>query len=159
MQCFRCGKDLPPGDGLCPTCGAQLPYLESYCNQCGTAILCDECRGTLQQDAHASATGDGLQYEYRTVTIPLRVYQYGDEPYQQYLQRVHDYLVRNTQELTLEGWETVDPLDYAFLDRRGLAAHSLWGVLTNRPAQSVTIHLRRLIGGPPAEEHREHTAW
>lgn len=161
MQCFRCGQFLP-GDGFCPVCGGALPLGEDYCTRCGTALLCEQCRGAPGEIASAATPGatdtalqpaDGLQYEYQTITIPLKVYRRDDESLPSYYARIHQYLVEQTQPAALDGWETVDTLDYSFLDRQGLAQHNLLDFCTNRSAHSITLRLRRLTAGPP--DHAE----
>ena len=158
MQCFRCGADLPIGDGHCPACGSELPYGENFCNECGTAMLCERCRGAPGEVAAAATPGsaadptDGLQYEYRTITVPLKVYRREHESLPSFYARVHQYLVDQTQAANLDGWETVDALDYEWLDRQGLVDHSILGFLSNRPARSVTLRFKRLTGGPPDSE-------
>ncbi len=146
MQCFRCGKDLPGSDYTCFACGAQLSFGETVCRQCGTAMLCDDCGGaaggTTSGSASTATPSDQLHYEYMTVQIPIHLTRGEHESYDSYAQRVREVLVEQTQPATLEGWQTADPLDYAWLQSHGFVERSLWNPFG---WSKVTIRLKRLI--------------
>lgn len=158
MQCFRCGKDLPAGDYRCYACGSELRFGEDYCSQCGTAMLCEECAREVGNAAMAVPASDsavssadftaspseGLHYEYMTVPVRVHVTRREHESQQSFYDRVHQELVQQTQAAALEGWETADPLDYAWLQQQGLVDRGMLGGLFGG-AGTVNIRLKRLV--------------
>lgn len=150
MQCFRCGKEL---DGYtCQGCGGALELGEDLCRMCGTPVLCASCAGATAYPAAeamvmpAAAPGgapqitEPLQYEYVSVQIPI-CRRYDDESYGHYAQRVQQLLTEQTLQAAMEGWQTVDPLDYRWLQHHGFVQHGL--LFIGRP--SVTLRLKRLV--------------
>ena len=155
MQCFRCGAFIS-GDFACPSCGSALEIGQDVCPSCGSPVLCAQCAegvsgaGVAQPSASGSDGGRqlesvGLQYEYSSVQIPLYLSRDENETPSHFQQRFHNQIMQRIGSAALEGWETVDPLEYSLLQREGLISGGMLGLLGRHV---VTIRLKRLVGGP-----------
>lgn len=76
-----------------------------------------------------------------TVQVPIR----SADPYDTYTaDRIHDELVAGTTQFALDGWQTVDPLDFETLRRQGLVQRAVLGLFGHT---AVSIRLKRLTRG------------
>lgn len=155
MQCFRCGAFVSD-DFTCPSCGAALEIGQDVCPACASPILCAHCSGGMEQvvsmqsappgaDGAIQTGSTALLYEYSSVQFPLYISQDENESAGHFQQRFHNEVMKRIASSSLEGWETVDPIEYTLLRRNGMITG---GMLSLLGRHVVTIRLKRLMGGP-----------
>jgi hypothetical protein len=157
MQCYRCGSFVYAADPACHACGSPLRLGENLCHACFQPVLCEACggdrpRSELFNDTPSPAqpapesvqtyTLRPLEYEYLTIPISFRLSP-DEGSSQRFYQQFHQILVERTLAAALDGWQTVDPLEYPILDQLGLIDHG-WKALLGW--QTVKLRLKRLTG-------------